>query len=470
MKMAKGNDYRITKTEKGPLQRFKNQNLILKKFGETGLKIYRAITGKRTVKELQKDLGIEKDMFDSIINYLQEAGMVELSPVGVEKKEEKPEVIEEVGEEAPEAPPEEEPAPPEEEEAEEEITPEEEVEIEEPEIEAEEEAEGEEGEEFAEEIKPIVIEQEEEAPEEEEAEEEAPPEEEEEVPPEEEEEAEEEAAPKEEKYEFGEIEAETPEEEGEELTPIEKIIKSKYGDIGLQVYNLIDGQKTAEEIMKETGLSESKLIEILDFMDDQGIIKLDYPKAREKEEAEEPTHEERKEATEPFGPMLGEEEVPEMITIPSPVEIPVRAPLDIVRSVQMKAKILLKFKEGGRVFEEIDGRKDVIDIALKLNTPLYRLYDILGFMLDNEIIIMKPVTRNDVKKKYGDDGYTVYKRYGREGLMLYELIGKDLTIKEMAEKVTREKAKIVDMFLFIHEVLGIELPIDRTVLERQLGI
>lgn len=465
--MAKGSDYNIKKTEKGPLQRFKNQNLILKKYGETGLKIYRAITGKRTVKELQKDLGIEKDVFDSIINYLQEAGMVELTMVGLEKKEEKPEVIEEVEEEAPEAPPEEEIAPEEVEEVEEEA-PEEEVEIEKPEVEAEEEeAPEEEEEEFVEEIKPIGIEpieeKEEEAPEEEEG---APEEEE----AEEEVAEEEEEAPEEEKYEFGEIEAETPEEEGEELTPIEKIIKNKYGDIGLQVYTLIDGQKTAEEIMKETGLSESKLIEILDFMDDQGIIKLDYPKAKEKEEAEEVTPEERKEATEAFGPMLGEEAVPEMVTIPSPVEVPVRAPMDIVKSVQMKAKILLKFKEGGRVFEEIDGRKDVIDIALKLDIPLYRLYDILHFMLDNEMIIMKPETRDAVKKKYGDDGYTVYKRYGRGGLMLYELIGKDLTIKEMADKVTREKAKIVDMFLFIHEVLGIELPIDRSVLERQLGI
>ena len=69
-----------------------------------------------------------------------------------------------------------------------------------------------------------------------------------------------------------------------------------------------------------------------------------------------------------------------------------------------------------------------------------------------------------------DDGYTVYKRYGREGLMLYELIGKELTIKEMADKVTTDKAKVIDMFLFIHEVLGIELPIDRSVLERQLGL
>ncbi len=452
--MRAATDYRITKLEKGPLQRFKNQNLILKKFGETGLKIYRAITGKRTVNELHQDLDIDKELFDSVISYLQEAAMVELTPVIPKEKPPKA-AVEEV------------PTPPEEEEVEEKA-PEEAEEVAEEEVkpvEEEEEKAAEEGIEIEEEIKPLEIE-----PIEEEAAEEKAPEEEEaeEVPEEEapEEEAEEEEA-LEEELELEGVEEEAPEEE--ELTPIEKIIKDKYGDIGLQVYNLIDGQKTAEEIMTETGLSESKLIEILDFMDDQGIIKLDYPKAKEKE-VEEPTEEEKKEATEAFGPILGEDVMPEEITIPSPVEIPMKAPMDIVKSVQMKAKLMLKYKHGGKIYEELDGKKDVIDIALKLNIPLYTLYDILHFMLDNGMVIMKPVTRMSVKKKYGDDGYTVYKKYGREGLMLYELIGRDLTIKQMAEKVSTDYPKVVDMFLFIHEVLGIELPIDRNVLERQLGL
>jgi len=440
--MKKGSDYNIKKLEKGPLQRFKNQNLILKKYGEVGLKIYRAITGKRTVAELQKDLDIKKDIFDEVINYLQEAGMVEVAPAGEEKKKEK-----KPAEEVPEEEKVEELAP---EEVEEEVEGEEEIEIEEPEIKIEEEAPAEE----EEEIKPIGIEP---------IEEEKEPEEEEEAEPEEEEEIEEEP----EALEFGEAEEEPEEEEG--LTPIEKIIKDKYGDIGLQVYTLIDGQKTAEEIMNETGLSESKLIEILDFMDEQGIIKLDYPKAKEKAAA--PAAEEKKEEPSSFGPMMEEKEGPNIVTIPHPVEIPVKSPMDIVKSVQMKARVMLKFKDkGGKVFEKIDGKRDVIELALKFDIPLHQLYDMLSYMMENDMIVMKPITRNEVKKRYGDDGYTVYKKYGREGLMLYELIGKDLTIKQMAEKVTKDYPKVIDMFLFIHEVLGIELPLDRDVLARQLGI
>jgi hypothetical protein len=78
--MAKGIDYKLKKLEKGPLARFKNQNLLIKKFGETGLQVYRAITGKRTAQELRKDLGVEESLFNEILDYMKDCGMVELEP------------------------------------------------------------------------------------------------------------------------------------------------------------------------------------------------------------------------------------------------------------------------------------------------------------------------------------------------------------------------------------------------------
>lgn len=481
--MPKKMSYTIKKLEKGPLQRFKNQNLLLKKFGEVGLKIYRSITGRRTVEELKKDLGLADNLFDPVITYMTEAGMVELTPAG--KKEEKP----------PEAPPE--PVEEVEEAPEEEVpeeAPEEEIAPEAPEIEAEEEAEEapeeapEEEEKFFEDIEPIKPEgvetEPEEAPkeEEEEAEEEVEPieaeapEEEAEEEPEEAEEVEEEAEEieAEEKkpgFDF-EIEAEAEEEEAEEeeLSSVEKIIKGKYGDTGVQVYNLIDGEKTAEEIMREVGISESKLIEILDFMDKQGIIKLEYPGEKKEAKVAVPTAEEPATG---FVPILETERMAESkeITIPNPIEVPAIVSVDIIKSVQMKAKVMFKFKdEGKKIYDMIDGKKDVIDISLKVGTSLPMVYDVLNYLMDNNVVVLKPMLREYVKKKYGDDGYNIYKRYGREGLMLYELIGRDMTFKQMADMVIKDKERAVDMFLFIHEVLGIELPIDRDVLSRQLGI
>jgi len=491
--MAKGSDYRIKKVEKGPLQRFKNQNLLIKKFGEIGLQVYKAITGKRTTAELKKDLGIDPNLFDDVLTYMQDAGMVELEPVGAAKeapsKEKAP--AEEV--EIPEvAPPEEEIIEPEKEKPEK--KPPSLEELPEPEPEEEEISPLDEEPSF-EGIEPIEMEDiTEEKPEEEE-----PPEIEEELKPEEgtiepviEGEAPEEEPPPPEEPEpepAGEIGFEIPEDAGpppeeEGLSPVESIISDKYGDLGLQVYSLIDGQRTAEEIMSETGITEAKLVEILDFMDEQGIIKLDYPKGAGRPPPPPPTAPPamgRRAAPPPaakekgemgFVPMIDKEEsLEEAKGIPSPLEIPVKAPLDIVKSVQMKAKVMLKLGDkGSKVLEEIDGRNDLIDISLKLELPLYEVADILRFMLENGVIIMKAMGRSGVRKKYGDDGYSVYKRYGKEGLMLYELIGKELTIRQMADKITKDRSEIIDMFIFIHQVLGIELPIDKTVLQKQLEI
>ena len=535
--MAKGSDYRIKKIEKGPLQRFKNQNLLIKKYGEIGLQIYKAITGKRTTQELRKDLGIDQSLFDQVLTYMQDAGMVELEPTSGEaapkaapEPEVDPEKEEKPSRKLEEIPPEEEigpatePPPLEEEPAEKpqrkkkaqeneffeapEQKKEEEIELEAPPSPPPKKKKAEEEITF-EEIKPIQFGEEyEEKPAEkpkkkaraeEELEigqeinpvsEEPPPEPEEPAPPEIEEEK---PAPSEE--EISPLGGEEKGSEESELSPVEKIISDRYGDIGLRVYALIDGQRTAEEIMRETGLTEPKLVEILDFMDEQGIIKLDYPKgggapagggspggmqpppqsfmggsqmappppggmAQKKEEGG-------------FNPMIeSDESLDEARAVPSPVEVPLKAPMDLVKGVQMKAKLMLKFKEnkGGKVLDLVDGKNDLIDISLRLDIPLYEVSDILRFMMESGMIIMKPMTRSDVRKKYGDDGYAVYKKFGKEGLMLYELIGKEMTIKQMADKITTDKAKIIDMFIFIHKVLGIELPIDRDVLSKQLGL
>ncbi|MCI0503132.1 hypothetical protein L0Y65_00300 [Candidatus Micrarchaeota archaeon] len=563
--MAKGGDYRIKKLEKGPLQRFKNQNLLIKKYGEVGLQIYKAITGKRTTRELQKDLGVEDSMFDQVLSYMQDAGMVELEPTtgkeaasaeaaatapeetaggeGEPEKaeEEKPsrnleeippeEEVEPEGEpppleekprkkagedEAPgegispeEPPPEEEAQPGEGETLEAEAPQEEEFAFEEP-REAKKKPKPAEEEISFEEIKPIEFGEEEGRPaektapgrrrmgtragpdaESETAEEIEPvgfePEEPEAPPPE----PEPEAPPEDEGGISYEEEAPPKYPEEPELSPVEKIISDKYGDIGLQVYSLIDGQRTAEEIMRDTGLTEPKLVEILDFMDEQGIIKLDYPKgagagapaqppsgagfggpqAAGPAMQQAPPPGQRKEEG-GFNPLTeGEESLDEARGVASPVEVPIKAPMDIVKSVQTKAKIMLKYGDkGSKLMEQLDGKNDLIDISLKLDVPLFTIYDMLRFMMESGMIIMKPMSRADVRKKYGDDGYAVYKKFGKEGLMLYELIGKELTIRQMADKITRDKAKIIDMFIFIHKVLGIELPIDRDVLSKQLGI
>lgn len=502
--MDQGLDYNIIKNEKGPLQRFKNQNLLLKKFGEVGLQVYKVITGKRTVNELRKDLGMDNDVFSGIITYMEEAGMITLESAGESKKQKPSETGKAKGRKPIEEPTEEPVEETKEEKSPEEsfeILPEEDLEIK-PDDGANEESDifpprsrkgqkkkpEEEIFEISEEDTTASDENTEEPQQEEEVAEDADDQEKpvDEIEPFEVENADEEpltdeASEGKDTSEEGETREEedlVPSDEGEglsldegseDLSPVEKIIKEKYGDVGIKVYTLIDGQRTAEEIMNETGLTESKLVEILDFMDEQGIIKLEYPKGKKKTEGGlssgiEDVHKEE------FIPILSSQEGDADMKIIdlSPLEVPIKSRVDIMASMQLKAKLFMNQK-ASKVYDAVDGQKDSIDLCLKLNIPIYDLASVLKFLISEKVIVVKSLMRAEVKKKYGDDAYNVYKKYGKEGLLLYQLIGReDLSFKQMADKVSKDKEKIVEIFMFIQKVLSLDLPLDKDVLYKQL--
>ena len=255
---------------------------------------------------------------------------------------------------------------------------------------------------------------------------------------------------------------------GNGKSSIEKIITDKYGAIGMTVYTLIDGEKSAEEIMSETGLTESRLIEILDFFEDKGIIKLEYP--GKKNVSDNPTKSEGgAELDGSFNPMIDDSTTPSTPKGMSTIDVPVVLPLDIVKSVQLKAKIMLEFgNRGSSLFEAMNGKRNIIDITLDMHSTLMFVEKVLNFLMSNNVIIMKPMLRDDIKSKFGSDAYKVYKRFGRDGVLLYELIGKDLSIKQMMKKVTIDKDKFIDMFVFIHNVLGVPIPVEKDILRKKL--
>jgi len=396
--MGVDKDSVVEKIETGPLQKFKNQNIILKKFGKEALMVYNAFDGKKTLGEIAKETGLEEVKIIEMVNFMLEKGVaIAKGEEPIKPKEEKVE----------EKPPEIAPEMQKEEMAKEEAK--------EAAVEAKEE-----------EIKPAIK-----------------PEEKIEIRPEE----------------------KPPEEK--ELTPVDKIIYDKYGKIGLEVYNRIDGVRTAEQIMAEVGISEEKLVEILNFLEEKGIIKLEHPEKKKKAE----------EKKEKFGPMTGElEEVEEEEKLPgelSPIELPIKAKgMDVIKGIKARAGILLSYgNEGGKIFDSIDGKSDVIQISKKLRVPIYTVRKIMKDLEKEGVVVLKPLTRKEIRKRYGEDAYTIFKKYGLEGVMLYELIGGEMNFKQMADMIYAEKkdrANVVDMFLFIHKVLGIELPVDKELLYKQL--
>ncbi|MBU0586559.1 transcriptional regulator [Candidatus Micrarchaeota archaeon] len=440
--MADDLDYCIKKMEIGPLQRFKNQNAVLKKYGEDGLKLYRAADGKKTLEELVESLDLKEKFVIEVAEWLQEKKMVRsTSPPENEEVPSKKKIVDE----------------------EEEVQP---RKSKLRELIEQETAKKTKVKEDREKEKPVEIETEEEASEKElEPEEPSAEEEESKAEQEEEKPAEERESVSEQDEEIQpdmEIEdySEEKEKTGKGLNPVEKTIKEKYGEAGLKVYALIDGQKTAEEIMREVGISEAKLIEMLEFMEKQGIIKLEHPETKAAVEAKEESGE--------FNP-LAEESTTGTVRDSAPVELITKSKIDFFSGVKLKAKIALKYGEkGSRMFDAINGTVTDIDISANLGINLVDVRSFISFLASNNAVKIRPLDRSEVTKRYGEECFTIYKRYGREGVLLYELVGKDLGIKQMANIVTEDKGKFAEMLVFIHKVLGIDIPIDKDVIYSQL--
>jgi hypothetical protein len=85
-------------------------------------------------------------------------------------------------------------------------------------------------------------------------------------------------------------------------------------------------------------------------------------------------------------------------------------------------------------------------------------------------VTFRQLDRNEIRKRYGDDGFSIFKKFGRDGLLLYEMIGKEASLKDIIMKSKLDPDRAIDIFLFIHKVLGLDIPLDRDVIYRQLGM
>jgi hypothetical protein len=246
------------------------------------------------------------------------------------------------------------------------------------------------------------------------------------------------------------------------LSPLEKTIYKKFGKMGLKVYNLIDGEKTAEEILQDTGIGEVKLVEILEFMDKEGIIRLEKPggeeKPKDKKPKFEPLHEEKREVEERLSP--------EAI----PIDLPVLQNIGLVQSIMLRAELATRFPSYGlKVFSMIKAQKDVVEIARDLGLSLDQVDGVLALLGKRGAALMKAYKPKDARAKYGEDGLAIYTKYGRDGILIYELVGKEDSIKDIVKKSGIDKGLAVDIFIYIHKILGMDLPIDRNSLLRQIS-
>lgn len=207
------------------------------------------------------------------------------------------------------------------------------------------------------------------------------------------------------------------------------------------------------------------MIEILEFLDKQGIIKLEKPGEEKRLEKLKPFVEKEVE-TEFEVPEEAEEE-----TGIIPIDIPVKAELGFSQKLRLGPELSLKFgSKGAKLFELIDGEKNVIDLAIETKMTLKEVDKVMEFLSSKDASLFKTMDRDEIRFKYGDEGFAIYKKYGREGIYIYELIGRVPTFKDIVKTTGIDPEKVVEIFIFIHNVLDIELPLTREMMYKQLGI
>ena len=489
------------------IEEFKWHTKIIKTFGKKALILYTAFpkNGADVDDTTLNNLIADEQQRSEIMKFMVDNGLIELAegPSKAPKAEEKKEAKKEPEEAKPEEEkaPKEKPRKPErkkEEEIsisyepskeEEEIQPEvteEEIEEEKPKARKappkEEEIEPEEKEE---EIKPEI---EEEAPKEKPKSRKAPPKEEEIEPEAEEEikpdieeetpkeEAVEEEAPKEEPVEEEKPEEqitseneESPDEKEEKpnLTPAEMIVHDKYGELGVAIFRLIDGKRSVAEVAKESGTSQEKVMEVLKYLDEVGLISLGGGAEAKGGGAQAP-------AEEKFAPLSEESEFSTLSIDEQKdgVRIAKVKSSGIVNKMKMNVSIVFKYGKNGReLLDYISSKKEanVINLAIKLNIPIDKVEEIVNFLKGQGYVDISMMSRDEIKKAFGYDAYIIYKRYGKKGVIFYEVIDKDIPLKSIAELISeRDALKIIEIFKLIRDVLGIELPINDDAIKREL--
>ncbi len=459
----------IRRKEKSHLEKFKFQARVSKEFGKKAILVYNAIPKDDWADEdeiANKIKNIDKDFVLKVIDFMEKEGMLDAKE---QKEAAATPATEEVGEET-KAKVEETPEKPSETEEIEEITPEKvEEEIEPEEITPEIEPEISGGEEE------IEVEREEPPPKkegEEEIEIEGPSEE---TP---------EKAPAEEVPEIsaGEItpeiepetlggeegdEEETSEEEGVDLSQYsedEIKVYKHFGDIGVEVYRAAKEGKSIRDIMVENNLGEEDVKKIMKFLDDNDLL----IKAAG-EESEESEEEDR------FAPLSSELEESSKL-IPESEEEGIKAvkmkKLDFLSGMTSKFDVVLKFKKRGRIIFELlsDGQeRDEITIIRQTKIPVTFVEKVLDYLKSKGLLEERILSRAEIRKRFGYDSLTVYRKYGKRGVIMYDFVGRDLSLKQIAQLAGyKDKEMIYKVFSFIHKLLGIDMPLDKSLIMKQL--
>ncbi|MCX8205879.1 MAG: hypothetical protein N3H30_01485 [Candidatus Micrarchaeota archaeon] len=288
-------------------------------------------------------------------------------------------------------------------------------------------------------------------------------------------EAQEEEEEEKETIEVQEEEEEEEEEEGR-LSEFEELIRQEFGEKGVEAYRLIDGKRTAEQIMNEAGVDEELIIKLFEFLEAKGVIRLERPKQHKVLEEGEAEEEERKplrEAgaiTQPLSETIERPRKQIIIRDMVPLDVPIMQKLTLPARMSLEAKLLAKFgAKSLRLLSKIDNESDVVTLSIENGVDLNELDEILYSISNSGGCTFATLSEEDIRRRYGAEALAIYKKYGRDGVILYALIGKMDSIRKMVDFSRVDRKKAVEIILEINGLLGIE-GVSRKDLAGELGL
>ncbi|MEM4158152.1 MAG: hypothetical protein QXH71_00225 [Candidatus Anstonellaceae archaeon] len=258
--------------------------------------------------------------------------------------------------------------------------------------------------------------------------------------------------------------------EEKNLSEAEKEIFQKFGKVGLKVFSMIDGYRSAQEIMEEVGINESLLIEILEFLNERGFITLEVKNSPKESAQSKDSKQKNEETRNPVSPMVEKEPFPSISTMDESylVVTPKLNKLSVVDSTKLKFLLKFKYKLNLDFIKYLNGEHDIIDLFFLYEIPLQNLSNILKELKNEGYLSLTPLTRNEIEKKYGTIALSAYKKFGVWGLLLYNFIGKTHSLLDLVKKSGIDPKKASDILLFLSNVLGLAIKIDKEKLYQAL--
>ena len=223
------------------------------------------------------------------------------------------------------------------------------------------------------------------------------------------------------------------------MSNMEKEIFQIAGEDGVKIFRIADGVTTTEEAPKILGISKEKFDETLEKLREKYI-------EIEREKRVEVVIEKK-------------ERLP-----------PIALPYDKRSTFFSSFSLFNKFGPSGKkLFDLIDGKMDVIQLASKGELPLSSTDKVMEYLGEKKLVRFRKLNIDEIKKRYGKIGIDIYKEYGREGLLIYLLLEKYKNPIKALRISKVDRLVGISVCEYIYNLLSLKRPFSPRILRKILG-